>query len=70
MVYSFYASFTDWDGLTKPSFIGLDNYKEIILDDRFWKALYNTVFYMVGIPIGMFLSIILAILMNQKIKKA
>lgn len=68
LIYSFYASFTDWDGLTQPSFIGLENYKEIVLDDRFWKALYNTIFYMIGIPIGMFLSIILALLMNQKLR--
>lgn len=37
-------------------------------DFEFWKYFYNTLFLMVGIPIGMFLSLMLALVMNQKLK--
>jgi len=67
MAYSFYASFTDWNGLGKATYIGLENYKEILIDERFWKALFNTVFLMIGIPICMFLSILLALAMSRGI---
>lgn len=68
LIFSLYSSFTDWSLLKDSSFIGLDNFKEIFSDERFWKASYNTVFLMIGIPIGMFLSLLLAMAMNRKIK--
>ncbi len=37
-------------------------------DERFWQYCYNTLFLMLGIPIGMVLSLLCAILMNQKLK--
>lgn len=36
-------------------------------DPIFWKSLYNTMFMLIGIPIGLFLALLLAIALNQKI---
>ncbi|GIO14705.1 sugar ABC transporter permease [Cohnella xylanilytica] len=66
-VYSIYGSFTDWDGLGQMSFIGLDNFKEIFQDELFHKAMYNTVFMMLAIPVGIVLALLLALGLNRRI---
>lgn len=38
-------SFTEWDGLSLPKFIGFGNYVTMLGDPRFWTALKNTLFY-------------------------
>src|SRR5690625_1525219 len=65
--YSIYASFTTWNGLGFMNFIGFDNYKHLLTDDFFHKSLFNTLFMMIGIPIGLFLSLMLAMGLNRKI---
>jgi multiple sugar transport system permease protein len=70
LIYSFYASFTDWNLLKSKEFVGLSNYVHIFKDEQFWKATYNTVFLMIGIPIGMCLSLLLALAMNRKMRGA
>src|SRR3989442_1779240 len=67
---AFGLSFLSWDILTPPKFVGLNNYKQMFMEDpRFWKALGNTAYYtFLAVPLGMVLSIVVALLMNQKIK--
>jgi len=49
--------------------VGLSNYSYIITNKHFWYAMWNTVYYVVGsVPIQIFLSLFIAILLNQKIK--
>lgn len=46
---SFYYSLTDFNGIKPPEFIGLQNFTELITsDDRFHKAIWNTVKYVLG----------------------
>ncbi len=69
VVASFLISFTDWDLVGKPIWIGLDNYKHLISNDVFVKSLINTCYYtVVSVPLGLVLSLLLAVAMNQKIK--
>ncbi len=65
--FSVYASLTNWNGLGNMTFIGFDNYVLLVQDPYFWKALWNTVFYMIGIPIGLALSLGLALALARKI---
>ena len=37
-------------------------------DSQFWQYFGNTVYLMMGIPLGMFISLMLALVMNQKLK--
>jgi multiple sugar transport system permease protein len=67
VIFAIYASFTNWNGLGRMKFIGLDNYIKLLSNENFHKALFNTVFYMIGIPIGLVLSLLLALAMNRKI---
>lgn len=68
LLISFYASFTNWNGLRQMTFIGLDNYRNLLTDDYFWRTLFNTFFYMLGIPVGLFLSFFLAMGLNRQIR--
>jgi multiple sugar transport system permease protein len=68
IVSSFILSFMDWDMVTPAKWSGGSNYKEMLLDDKFYKSLYNTLYLLIGIPIGMFFSLFFAILMNRKLK--
>lgn len=68
LVFAVYASFTKWNGLSEPVFNGLDNYVEMFNDRYFWQAMGNTVFMMIGIPIGLLLSLLLALALNRKMR--
>lgn len=39
-------AFTDWDGSTRPLFIGLGNFVQIFKDGQFWTAVGNNVIFM------------------------
>jgi multiple sugar transport system permease protein len=62
-------SFTEWDLLRAPKLVGLDNFVELGSDDRFLMALRNTAFYtVVSVPLGMLISLFLALALNQTIR--
>jgi ABC-type sugar transport system permease subunit len=76
---SLFMAFTYWNIFSKPVWVGLDNFRSLLWfrhdsghlvanDPFFWQYLYNTIFFMMGIPIGMAGSLILAMMLNQKIK--
>ena len=65
---SFYYNTVKWNGLGDPKFIGLENYLYIFTDDVFIKSMFNTVYYSaVTVPILMVLSLLFAVLLNNKI---
>jgi len=68
MLFSIFISFQKWDMISTPSWVGFENYIELFKDEKVFKSLFNTVYLMIGIPIGMALSLLLAILMNRSIK--
>jgi multiple sugar transport system permease protein len=62
-------SVTKWDLLQAPQFVGFDNFAQLASDDRFLKALRNTAFYtVVSVPLGMLISLFLALALNQTIR--
>ena len=66
---SLVLSFTSWDALSgPPRFVGLKNYIALFLDPFFWKYCWNTIYLMLSIPLGMAGSLVLALLLNQKLK--
>jgi len=66
-MYSFYGAFTNWNGLGQMKFIGLKNFINVFQDEYFYKAMYNTLFMMIGIPIGIVLALLLALALNRGI---
>lgn len=66
---SIYFSFCDYSVLKAPVWIGLENYQEIVLDELFWTAVINTAVYAAfALPTGMLTALVLAMLLNAKIK--
>ena len=45
IISSFYYSLCDYSVLSKPVFIGAQNYRDLATDELFWKALYNTFYF-------------------------
>ncbi|MDD4953488.1 MAG: sugar ABC transporter permease [Candidatus Omnitrophica bacterium] len=70
VVSSFFLSFTKYNALSAPRWVGLANYYEIFFKDpRFWKALGNTAIYVLGVvPVGISISLLLAVAIYQKIR--
>jgi len=69
MIMSLYYSFTDYNVLRPPVWVGLENYKELFFeDDRFLVTLFNTAYYVAfSVPLGLVLGFLLALLLNQKV---
>lgn len=67
LAVSLYAGFTDWTSIGTPDFIGISNYKEMFSDTNFWKSIGNTIFMMIGIPIGLVIALGLALSMNRRV---
>lgn len=79
VVISLLMAFSHWNIFKPPTWVGLENFQSLLgfhreagklapNDPFFWQYVYNTVYLMVGIPIGMAGSLMVALMMNQKIK--
>lgn len=69
MILSFYYSFTDYNILQEPIFVGFKNYKDVFSDQLFYTSLYNTLYYVViGVPLGMAVGLAIALLLNKEVK--
>ena len=63
-----YYSFTDYDIVRPPVWIGLDNYVSVFADKTFWLALTHSIIYLIVTPTLIVLSIALAIVVNRKLR--
>ncbi|WP_077623207.1 carbohydrate ABC transporter permease [Sediminibacillus massiliensis] len=66
MLFSLYASFTDYDVTSRMNFIGLANFKELFTQDSFfWVSLYNTLYYVIWtVPITTVGAILLSVFLT------
>ncbi|MFC0672683.1 carbohydrate ABC transporter permease [Brachybacterium hainanense] len=61
-------SFTKYDVINAPEFIGFGNYATIFQDGIFWTSvLHNVIIAGIGIPVSMFLALVFAVLLNRAI---
>jgi len=68
IVASAVISLTDWSLLSDPKWIGLTNYRTMIDDPLFGITLRNTLYYaFVSVTLGVVVSFVLALLLNQKV---
>jgi len=66
---AFGISFAKWDLLSAPKLIGVGNYAKVFSDPVAKKTLINTFYYtFVSVPIGIILSLVLAVFLNQKVR--
>lgn len=64
---SFSISLTEWNMLGTPRFVGIANYQRLASDRFFWHSLKVTAYYLVNVPLGLTLGLLLALLLNQKV---
>lgn len=68
---SFGLSFAKWDLLNPIEFVGFDNYKLIFSEPLFYKILINTIVFAVATSVfGVIIPLVLAAILNSKIKCA
>ncbi len=67
LVASLYYSLTEYDVLSSPKYVGLDNYNYALTGDPlFWQSLWRTSYFaLLVVPLGLVGSILLAMLLNQ-----
>ncbi|WP_236709915.1 carbohydrate ABC transporter permease [Longilinea arvoryzae] len=60
---------TDWNILSQPNFIGMANYQKLLTDQVARVTLFNTFYFtMISVPINVILTLVLAVLLNQKLR--
>ena len=69
-IQSFYLSFTRYNIVQPPKFIGLSNYRMMLFDDElFWKSLWVTIrFALCSVPMVLVVGVLLALLLNSNVK--
>jgi len=70
VVIALVLSFTEWRVLSRsPSFVGFQNYLELLGEKNLWRAIRNTLYFsLLKIPFDMVLSLAIALLLNQKLR--
>ncbi len=66
LVLTFWYSLHRYSGFGSMTFLGLDNYRDLLADDAFWRVLLNTLlFTAVAVPLGMGLGLAAAVLLDK-----
>lgn len=67
MVSSVFISFTKWNHLSAPQYIGLENYQNLFQDATIWLEFKNTMFFvLISVPLTVGISLFLASALNKK----
>ena len=68
MLFSMYLSFTDYDTINTPRWVGFQNFVKMFTKAEMWHSLWITVkFGVIALPLGIITGFLLAYLLNQKI---
>ena len=67
IIISVYYSFTEYDLLSSPYFIGIENFKNMVTDGVFWKSLSVTFYYVLfAVPLRLIFALFIAVLFNRR----
>lgn len=64
-LYAFFLSFVQWDGLSPMKWVGLANYRQLMIDDLWWKSLGNSVWLLVVTTFNLVIALALAFIINS-----
>ncbi|PJI84850.1 carbohydrate ABC transporter permease [Luteimicrobium subarcticum] len=69
LVASLYLSFTKYDLLSSPQWVGFQNFVDLFHDERIWQSLKVTMLYVVtSVPLQLGVALLVAVLLNQGMK--
>ena len=67
--FSFFLIFHSWNIVGPMKWVGLANFNMMFSDPLFWKSIYNTmIFLLIHIPLQVVIALVLAEVLNQKIR--
>jgi len=68
MIASLYYSFTKYNVMQPPDWIGISNYSKLFQDELFWQSLKVTIkFAVLALPLNLVVGYFVAVLLNQKL---
>jgi multiple sugar transport system permease protein len=68
VIFSIVLTFHKWNIISAMEYNGLENYRHLIHDRLFWKAVSNTILFLfIHIPLQVFIALLLAYFLNEKI---
>ena len=68
VIFSIVLTFHKWNIISPMEYVGLDNFARLFQDRLFWRALLNTLFFLViHIPLQIVIALALAYFLNQKL---
>lgn len=69
MLSSLYLSFTHFDLLNSPKWVGLQNYKEMFADSNYWESVKVTLtFVLIAVPTQLIAALLVALLLNKGLR--
>ena len=68
-VWTFYISLTKWRGIGAPEFVGLDNFRKMLIDGMFWegKAFFKTATFLPNICAAVAMGLIFRMLFDENV---
>jgi multiple sugar transport system permease protein len=69
IIASIYFSFTEWNLITAPKWVGFGNFTSLFVDSRFIQTMRNTLVYTIAtVPCGIALALLFSLLLNMKLR--
>lgn len=68
MAASIFRSFTNWDGLYRNDWVGIQNYIVIFTNSPFWTLLRNSMVLLISVPLQIILGLFVAVLLYEEVK--
>jgi len=70
VLFSLVVSFSNWNlmGTIPFQWIGFENYRSLWHEQRFWLYFLNTIYLMLGMPVGIIGSLFLAVLLSRRVR--
>ena len=68
IIFSIVLSFTRYDVLNPARYVGWQNYRDLFNDPVFYKSLINTGYMLIRVPLTMILSLLIAMMLNRRIR--
>lgn len=69
IAYSFIVSFTNFDGINAPSYIGFGNYTDLFTSPEFKRVAFNNLYVgVLGIPLSIIVPLVIAVLLYEEVK--
>lgn len=70
IVLTGYYGLNEWDGISPMTFVGLDNYKDLLADTAFWQSAYHSLLLALFSGISLIGYLLIALVLSGKIKGA